>query len=135
MELSREGQIAQEGWLKSCANRADKNLTFGAFVVMPNHFHAIVILEDKKRNGPSAGRQRKATPRGSLDYTPKSLVHLLRNYKTMVAENAVQLHPNFAWQEQFHVHAIRNEKSLRTISEYIRNNPQNWVKDKFYSKS
>jgi len=36
------------------------------------------------------------------------------------------------WQRNYYEHIIRNEKSQRTISNYIINNPMNWDKDKFH---
>lgn len=38
------------------------------------------------------------------------------------------------WQQNFYEHIIRNEKSYKTISDYIVNNPKNWREDKFYNK-
>ncbi|MCB9075736.1 MAG: hypothetical protein H6552_09395 [Chitinophagales bacterium] len=34
------------------------------------------------------------------------------------------------WQRNFYEHIIRNEKSHKAISDYIKNNPQNWNNDK-----
>lgn len=39
------------------------------------------------------------------------------------------------WQRNYYEHIIRNEKSYRTISEYIINNPAKWQDDKYYSQS
>lgn len=38
---------------------------------------------------------------------------------------------NFAWQGRFHDHIIRNDGAFQRISNYIKNNPANWQKDKF----
>ncbi len=50
MCLSEIGGIAQSEWLKSPDIRPDMNLELGAFVVMPNHFHGIVIIGKNKYN-------------------------------------------------------------------------------------
>ncbi len=39
------------------------------------------------------------------------------------------------WQRNYWEHIIRNEKLYNTISEYIKNNPQHWNDDKFYSNN
>ncbi len=39
-------------------------------------------------------------------------------------------YPDFAWQGRFHDHIIRNEGAFQRISNYIKNNPANWDKDK-----
>ena len=36
------------------------------------------------------------------------------------------------WQRNYWEHIIRNENSYNTITEYIKNNPDNWDNDKFY---
>ncbi len=38
-------------------------------------------------------------------------------------------------QRNYWEHIIRNEKSYHRISEYIMNNPANWVNDKFNSNN
>ena len=35
----------------------------------------------------------------------------------------------FQWQSRFYDHVIRDEKSFKTISNYIKNNPANWNED------
>jgi putative transposase len=50
MHLSELGQIAEQEWLKSVALRPDMNLSLGEYVVMPNHFHAIIFIGDNKYN-------------------------------------------------------------------------------------
>ena len=42
MVLSDIGKIAQTEWLKTFGIRPDMNLWMGEYVIMPNHFHAII---------------------------------------------------------------------------------------------
>ena len=42
MNLSPIGQIAHHAWMNTFEIRPDMNLFQGAFVVMPDHFHAII---------------------------------------------------------------------------------------------
>ncbi len=44
MNLNRFGQIVQEEWQNTAARRVDVELD--GFVVMPNHFHGIILLTD-----------------------------------------------------------------------------------------
>ncbi len=44
------------------------------------------------------------------------------------------INPDFAWQERYHDHIIRDEQSFKRIQKYIRENPKKWVDDKFYEK-
>jgi len=54
-------------------------------------------------------------------------------YKTTVSK---QIHLagfiEFQWQRSFHEHIIRDEKSFKTISDYILNNPINWEQDNLH---
>jgi putative transposase len=44
MILSEIGKIVQSEWLKTPSMRPDMNLELVEFVVMPNHFHAIIYI-------------------------------------------------------------------------------------------
>ena len=44
MKLSILGQVANDEWYKTPHLRLDMNLELGAFVVMPNHIHGIIII-------------------------------------------------------------------------------------------
>jgi len=44
IELSEIGEIARQEWLKTFEMRPDMKLTMGEYVIMPNHFHAIIII-------------------------------------------------------------------------------------------
>ena len=35
------------------------------------------------------------------------------------------------WQRNYYEHIIRDEQSFNRISDYIKNNPENWQHDKF----
>ena len=50
MQLNAIGQKTAEEWLKTIAIRQDMNLELGNFVVMPNHFHGIVIIGKNEFN-------------------------------------------------------------------------------------
>jgi REP element-mobilizing transposase RayT len=42
VSLSEIGKIAETEWLKTFDMRPDMNLEMGQFIIMPNHFHAII---------------------------------------------------------------------------------------------
>ncbi|MCC7453240.1 MAG: hypothetical protein IT222_03665 [Crocinitomix sp.] len=50
MKLSEIGEIVECEWLKTVEMRPDMNLWMGEYVVMPNHFHAIVAIGENKFN-------------------------------------------------------------------------------------
>jgi REP-associated tyrosine transposase len=55
MQLNDIGKIAEKEWIKTLELRPDMNLELGEFVMMPNHFHGIIIIGENKYNTP-AGR-------------------------------------------------------------------------------
>jgi REP-associated tyrosine transposase len=50
MKLTEIGEIAQTEWLKTFDMRPDMNITMGDFIIMPDHFHAIIIIGKNKFN-------------------------------------------------------------------------------------
>ena len=59
MELSTIGLQVEQEWIKTPAFRPDMNLELGNFVVMPNHFHAILIIGENKYNTHGGGDRRR----------------------------------------------------------------------------
>ena len=50
MILSEIGKVVEQEWIKTPEIRPDMNLQLDAFVVMPNHFHAIIIIGENQYN-------------------------------------------------------------------------------------
>jgi putative transposase len=50
MQLSKLGDIAKNEWIKTFKMRADMNLQIGEYIVMPNHFHGIVTINENQYN-------------------------------------------------------------------------------------
>lgn len=61
-------------------------------------------------------------------------------YKSLVANGCLDVYKSKnetmgkLWQRNYYEHIIRNERSLSRISEYILNNPNKWMEDKFFNK-
>nr|WP_319569614.1 transposase [uncultured Draconibacterium sp.] len=156
MQLSAIGKIAQTEWLKTFDLRPDMNLTMGEYIIMPNHFHAIIIIGENQFNTDEDGGGNENGDGGgdghvetqciaSLPQTPpmppspanqfgpqrKNLASIIRGFKIGVTTRARKINPGFAWQSRYHEHIIRNNKSFERISNYIRSNPENWEADRF----
>jgi len=76
MNLSEIGKILESEWLKTPGIRPDMNLTLGEYQVMPNHFHAILIIGENQfsttelmheTNKSPIDPSRHAMPRVSID--------------------------------------------------------------------
>ena len=61
---------------------------------------------------------------------PASLGVIINQYKRILAINARQTQPNFAWQPRYYDHIIRNNNELGRIKSYIQHNSSNWEEDK-----
>lgn len=144
MQLSEIGKIAESEWLKTPQIRPDMNLELGEYVVMPNHFHGIIIIGENEfntqRSGDGDERCRDAMPCVSTGNEPqnkfgpqsKNLASIIRGYKSGVKKYATINNINFTWQPRFHDHIIRDNNSFHNISEYIANNPENWKTDEWH---
>ena len=110
------------------------------FVIMPNHLHGILVVENKNVPVRIADAESMVGSAivGSADlripqrrtkmYIPK-IIHGFKSSVTRMVHR--KLHDyRFAWQKSYYDHIIRSEKSLGRIREYIRKNPQNWVGDR-----
>lgn len=131
MELSAIGHIVEEEWLKTFAMRPDMNLEMGAFIVMPNHFHAVIIIGNNDFNSEDIFIKSSVNKFGVQS---KNLASIIRGFKIGVTRNARQLNPDFSWQASYHDHIIKNGESYNTITNYIINNPNKWDEDRFYSR-
>ena len=113
MILNVYGQIAHEQWL--WMNDYYDFVTVDAFVVMPNHVHAIITLQ---------------IPPGAQ--APRTLSQLVGAYKTRVSARIRKAGvAEFSWHRSFHDHIIRNQAAFHTIAEYIKNNSLHWHKDRY----
>ncbi|MFH2065777.1 MAG: hypothetical protein ABIK15_11325 [Pseudomonadota bacterium] len=137
LRLSDIGKIVETEWLKTPEIRPDMNLELGEFVVMPNHFHGIIMIGKNEFNinqGVEYGRDamhRVSTSNANNRFAPqsKNLASIVRGFKSSVTMQARKINPGFAWQPRFYDHIIRNDAAHQRIAQYIINNPQNWKED------
>ena len=145
MHLNDIGNIAEQEWIKTLALRPDMNLELGEFVVMPNHFHGIIIIGENKYNTPTGGSRDAmhcvsttptpaTTPPNQFGPQSKNLASIIGGFKSAVTTHAKKTgNVVFGRQSRFHDHIIRDAKSFDRIQDYIINNPSCWKDDKFYT--
>ena len=127
------------------------------YVVMPNHVHGIVWIQEANAVGaqhpdyPShpaqtllskphrnAGIDAGAAPLQADAVRPRvvgkrSLAAMVRTFKSVATQriNAVRCTPGAAvWQRNYYEHIVRSEAELHRIREYIANNPAKWQLDR-----
>lgn len=136
INFSEIGKIAQTEWIKTLEIRPDMNLELGSFIVMPNHFHAIIIIGENEHNKiDTQNASSFKVYKNTFGSQKKNLASIVRGYKSAVTVQARKIDPDFGWQPLYHDHIIRNEKTFSNISKYIENNPKKWVEDKFYKRT
>jgi REP element-mobilizing transposase RayT len=124
MVLNGYGAIVREEWLKSSEIRSEIRL--GEYVIMPNHFHAIVCIVDHR------GNRRGDRPVAPTGPTPQSIGALIAGFKSAVTKriNAIRNTPGISvWQRNYYEHIIRNETDFHRIAQYITDNPRCWRED------
>ncbi len=117
IEYSDYGKIAEKQLL--LLEERYPHLRIDKYVIMPNHIHAILILDDK-----AAG----ASPRPTV-------MDIVCSYKSLTTKECKAIKPiDKLFQTSFHEHIIRNIDDYNEISKYISQNPMLWFYGKLYSK-
>ena len=93
-----------------------------AFVVMPNHIHCIIVMEDCVPSASDA-----VPPRESLG----RIIAYLKHKSTKQINEIADTLGGRIWQRNYYEHVIRNEDELRKVRQYIENNPAKWAYDKY----
>ena len=126
MFLNDFGKIADECWCAIAEHFPYVEL--GAYVIMPNHVHGIIVIRDLDDRGSTNENSHK------INVKPGSLGAIVRSFKSAVSYRINKEHnATGIWQRNYYEHIIRDEKSYHNISRYIIDNPKNWKGDKFYS--
>lgn len=128
MVLNELGKIAEQEWNRTKTIRNNVDLYY--FVIMPNHIHGIIIInESVKTTGSVVSNKTKQEPKTtqrvvSTTLKPNSLGSIIEQFKTACSKRIRSLGKhNFAWQPRFYDRIIRNEKELYNIRKYIEQNP------------
>jgi len=130
MVLNKQGTIVADEWCKT--PRIRREIELDAWMVMPNHFHGIVILRSGRcrSDRPECKGDRPVAPTGPL---PRSLGALIAGFKSAVTKriNELQNTPGAKlWQRNYYEHIVRNENELNQIRRYIVDNPAQWEHDR-----
>ena len=114
MHLNSFGEAVQYYW---DALPTHHPVELDAFVIMPNHFHGVIVLNEGT-----------GTP---------ALGHIIQAFKLFSAKKVNKLRGTRSfpvWQRSFYEHIIRDEADLNRIREYIAHNPARWAEDKYNAR-
>ena len=112
-------------------------VTLDALVVMPNHIHGIVVIEDAdlqtwrvEGRGAAcrapAGQRFSSPVSGSLG----TIIGSLKSAAARAVNRARATRGAAVWQRNYHEHVIRNEEDLDEARKYIADNPSRWAFDR-----
>jgi REP element-mobilizing transposase RayT len=144
MRLNKPGQIVQWEWLD-----LPKRLSYvelGAYIVMPNHFHGILILHENagatRQELTGTAEDRIYSPHKSVEamigspipHGPKraSLGAVIAQFKSRITKRLwknLSLKGTPIWQRNYYEHIIRNDEDLHNKTDYIESNPMLWHQD------
>src|SRR5712692_2692794 len=141
MCLNKTGTIVQSTW-KTLPQRFP-HLELDQHIIMPNHIHGIIALVDT--SPPPQNRFYTASVPERFRYST-SVMDSTRHHpvlgeiiRTFKAAATYSIHttgiPDFAWQDRYHEHVIRDDEDLDRIRHYIINNPACWAEDLLSSQT
>ncbi|WP_317855027.1 transposase [Chakrabartyella piscis] len=116
--LSHYGKIVEQTILDIAKTYDDVEIP--KYIIMPNHIHMIVHIENKKN-----GLSRTPTPTRANARIP-SMVSTLKRFSNKKCGESI-------WQRSYHEHVIRNQTSYEEIWQYIDTNPIKWELDCYYT--
>ena len=146
VDLSQAGKIVQRVWFRLPEHYP--RIRLGASVIMPNHFHGIIVLEDISSGGseqlthnlPDKNRF-LSNPMSTSGKTRRynnpnvGLSEVVRTFKSFSARYINKLAGTQGkpfWQRGYHDRIIRSEEEWEQIRVYILTNPLHWHDDTEY---
>jgi len=133
VELSLEGQIVAEEWLRTPTIR--REMAIDEWIVMPDHFQAIIWINGPVGAGGCPPGNDGTADDGTRQLNPiggpksRSLSIMIAQFKATTTRriNEIRRTPGQkVWQRNYHDRIIRNEVELDKERKYIRNNPRDW---------
>ena len=123
LQLNAQGLMVHDAWNEMPAKHP--GLVLEEYIVMPNHFHALVISD--------------ASDQG-CKYNLSEVVHRFKTLTTKRYAHGVRKYgwpkfPGRLWQRNFWERVIRNEKELEAIRDYISYNPAKWEDDPLFVRA
>jgi REP element-mobilizing transposase RayT len=115
--LSELGLVLQKEWLKTPGIRKEMNISLDEYIIMPDHFHAIIKIGNCTKTMTTSYRN---------VFGPQSnnLGSVIRGLKSAVTSFSKRAHLEFGWQPGYHDRIIRSEYELKRIRKYIILNPK-----------
>ena len=128
MELNEWGRVAAD-----CMEQIPNHfpgVTISAFVVMPNHVHALMHIDDLP-TGDGRGVACYAPTERPIGPSSGSLGAIIRSFKSAVTKRIRDAggFDGMLWQRNYYERIVRTSDECDRIRTYIADNPRNWTMD------
>jgi len=136
MILNAAGKMAHEEWL--ALPKRFPTIALGAFVIMPNHSHGIIEINESVGSGLVPDRDGLiAMTVAQNDEISPILGDIIGAFKSITTVKYIRGVKNLGWdtfekhlwQRNYYEHIIRDQKDWERIHSYIEANPVNWGSD------
>ena len=130
VQLNDAGRMIQDQW--QALSERFANVVLDTFVVMPNHFHGIVVILG------GGEYTRTVTEGASASHKRSTLGRMIGAFKSLSTNAYIHgVHetgwPPFnrrLWQRNYYERIIRDESELSRVRQYIAENPARWAQDR-----
>jgi REP element-mobilizing transposase RayT len=143
MELNEAGRMV-ETWWRELSNKFP-SVEIDTFVVMPNHFHGIVVINNPvgadlrvcPNNNVHVGADLRVGLSNAGAHPGAPLHGIVQWFKTMTTNAYIRgvkqtnwpPFPGRLWQRNYYERIVRDEAELDAIRKYIDENPLKWLED------
>jgi len=125
MQLNEYGQMIGDEWMKTPTLRP--NVILDEFMIMPDHFHAIIFIGERMDNYQGWGVCQYAPTDNKFQSPSQTIGAIVRGFKsatTTQINNRRNTPKQLVWQRNYYERIIRDEMELNQMREYIQNNPR-----------
>jgi len=147
--LNDAGVMVENEWLK--VSQHFPNVKLHSYVIMPNHFHAIIEIFDGVANVGATLvvalpgvviNSSGATTRVAPTMKNTGIGNIIGAYKSIVTVEYIRGVDRYGWepfngqlwQRNYYETILRDNESYDRISEYIKDNPAKWDDDELFYK-
>lgn len=130
-DFSELYNIVENEWIK--LSERFENIQLDEFVIMPNHFHGLIFINNGKDTGlasleinPSPTPICNQPTLGDIVCAFKS--RCVHEWLKHIKANNIDFNGKI-WHRNYYEEIIRDEKHLKNVRKYIRDNPMKWELD------
>ena len=139
VSLNAVGDAIKEEFLRSFEIR--KEMSPDAWVIMPNHLHAIVVISEVASALRFDSGDLPVAPTGALKRPgprQRSISSLVGGFKAAATRRVRQrdgAQRRRIWQRNYYEHVIRNEREFERLRDYTIGNPSRWFEDSLHPEN